>query len=391
MHVQGYTKRRQFKTARFNTKQHSPLVERDQALVKKWLHEIFDKPEKQQELYEKLMRNDFVSMKKIRKGLSIIQMNKIGIKSTYDQSTIIDALMNSDNYLTYKEILSRKAIETKFGNNGCKISEASKASFMLKQTGSLTLGNTNPRERVATTKQKFKLENDGALEAIPQDASKQSFAAQLLEDLQKFIKNRLEIPQRMLFLCWYANIDSDRVERLILNVSKEILNPNPKCSAEDIKREVNWFKKCLLSSLIFYVQCNDGKYLFEKLNDIVQKYEHDVEKELNNIYNDLTKEKRFKQLQQIGDEAFVKRQDDPAVGLLSNLPDGIKNKNHQETVNIYLGLSELMLVGQRLHVEFNNFMYDLFKPLKDKDKLVEFSHAPLKTFDRCHAKVEISS
>ena len=138
---------------------------------------------------------------------------------------------------------------------------------------------------------------------------------------------------------------------------------------------------------------SDGKYLFEKLNVIVQKYENDVKKKLNNIYDDLKKENEFKELEKIRDETMINRQDDRSVGLLSNLQDGDekKSKDCQETENIYLGLSQLIVVGQSLNDEFHDFIYHLFKPLEKKHQLVEFKKAPVKTFDRCHAKVEIWS
>ena len=155
---------------------------------------------------------------------------------------------------------------------------------------------------------------------------------------------------------------------------------------------MSWLKTNLLSSYsIFCVRCSDGKYLFEKLNDIVQEYENDVKKKLNNIYDDLQEDKEFKELEKIDDKIMTSRQDDRSVGLLSNLQDGDekKSKDCQETENIYLGLSQLIVVGQSLNDEFHDFMYDLFKPLEKKHQYVEFKKAPVKTFDRCHAKVEI--
>ena len=257
-------------------------------------------------------------------------------------------------------------------------------------------------ERVAAAKQELQEQKGNALSQIKlwtnKDAKEvtaqdSAIFVKLLDNLVDLIGERAHVPENMLFYGWY--VDSSAVSNLILPVCKKILNPD-----KPNEEEYQWLRENILSSLIWCLECEDKKYLFEKLNDIVGDYATHVAKELSSTYSRLEKDKRFNELTQIEDKTIINRQDNEQVGLLKNLVNDVDEKDdskegiteniiedRKQFVNIYIGLARLISVGKKLNNEFCDYMHDLFKPLFDDYRMVEFRRAPIKTFDRCHAKV----
>ena len=256
-------------------------------------------------------------------------------------------------------------------------------------------------ERVTAAKQELKDQTDLAQKQLGFWPKNSSTSKKLLSNLKDSITKRAQIPGNLLFCCWF--VDRGTVSKSLLSVCQEILNPekpNP--------IEYQWLSNNILNSLIWCLKSDsskNGRFMFEELNGIVGNYADNVAKELNSIYNNLQKERRFGELTSIKDQTLINRQDNEQVGLLKNLINHVSNGNNdidvksndggtmeddrKQFVNVYMGLTELVTVGQDLNQEYCDFMEELFKPLMDGYRMVEFRRAPLKTFDRCHAKVRL--
>ena len=261
-------------------------------------------------------------------------------------------------------------------------------------------------ERVAAAKQELKDQSERAAKQSKLWKQSPSLLEKLLSNLEDLMSKRLVIPSNLIFYCWYA--DSKRVSKLLLNVCEKILNPE-----SDHGKEYQWLNDNILTSLIWCLKCEDGVYMFTKLMNIADRYATNVAKDLSRTYSNLRKDTRFHELsRRIKDKTIINRQDNEHVGLLKNLTNDISkvNKNNkinnnnesksdekksddhesessEQVVNIYVGLARLMTVGEEINEEYCNFMFKIFEPLLDEYRMVEFRRAPLKTFDRCQAKV----
>ena len=305
--------------------------------------------------------------------------------------------------------------------------------------GAESISRQNLGERVVRAKQELKEYEENASKQFVSWSKDDPMRRALILNFEDLVRQRNQIPNNLLFYCWY--IDKKRVSQVILNACKNILNPqishkstndahdnlisssnfsfnNININIEDTKNtsknDYQWLKNNLLMSLIWCLKCDDSEYMFIKLNNIVGNYAGDVSKELHTIYNQLETNIGFKELVSIEDKTIIGRQNQATVFMSSRQKafqsknktnrnvetknninghdeksDSNNSNNRESFNNIYIGLSKLMVVGKNLNDEFHNFMFNLFKPLLNDYRMVEFKRAPLKTFDRCHAKVKI--
>ena len=290
-------------------------------------------------------------------------------------------------------------------------------------------------ERVTIAKRDLQQAQETALQQqVLWESSDHGIFKKAFSTLQAAITSRSPIQASLLFQCWYA--DSKLVTKLILNECETILNPRRLIGMNENKRYINgiknenpkatqnnhngneflWLKTNILNHLIWCMPCEStstsksaNSFMFEKLNSIASKYADNIKNELIVIYKELEKETRFKELMAIKDSTLINRQDNKKVGLLkyfvenTNISKNVhtsdeksENKNdddmhrRQQFMNIVIGLQELIAVGNELNNEYCDYIGHLFDPLLESYKMVEFRRAPIKSLDRCQAKVEFS-
>ena len=253
----------------------------------------------------------------------------------------------------------------------------------------------------ASSKQRLGERVQGACKKLAADMKMQAERAARIkavspETLDVFVQSITDAFERCapfsdatLLVAFEAN--PEEVQRVLAKACKKVL------SAPVRKREYAWFQRHVFASTVWMQRNQRGELLFEQMLQITQGMADKVELSMRNIYDHLRTHSQWQQLLAIQDQTVVARQDDARVGLL--LEKGIREvaeaKRERESgdggadaddvatfIDSNLAVNMLTTTAKRLNGEFQSRMRALMSRFGD------FKAGPLKTVERCQAKLE---
>ena len=175
----------------------------------------------------------------------------------------------------------------------------------------------------------------------------------------------------------------EEVQRIMTKACKQVL------SAPIRRDEYEWFKRHVFVSSVWMMKnehSGSDNFLFLEMMHIAQGMAKKMDDSMLSIFEHLQAHREWPQLAAIQNQSIVERQDDERVGLLSE--PGIrdigdkKDEELQGFVDTNLAVNVLTTTAKQLDAEFQSHVRAVMSRFGD------FRAGPLKTVERCQAKLE---